>query len=339
MMWNDAPTSPFVLNEKGKEKQRVKREQAAVKIQKRWWMHMTKRLFKLLKHTIRAAEYCISYDILKRVSPLEAELLKEPTIQYKVRFRFAGCDFPPFIIFKIFCKSRTKNNQYISGKRVITSESKAAVDACKLMGYRMYYNQILQDELQNKRHGITDEIDIATIRDYMQYASHMDESPAYYGGRHNCWRKLTLENWPRAMMVYDIMDYAQSGNLSARLRAELPFLLLKPQNEETCRAQILAVCQIRSMSPGFITTSLSRQEQKAAQRMSQRRSYQARQKIAKMKKVYKAAKEEDLSSPLSDHSAGDPGPENQFSNEDWEQEAVMLYDWARSLQTEDIWED
>ncbi|XP_058040582.1 uncharacterized protein CXorf58 homolog isoform X3 [Ahaetulla prasina] len=282
MMWNDAPTSPFVLNEKGKEKQRVKREQAAVKIQKRWWMHMTKRLFKLLKHTIRAAEYCISYDILKRVSPLEAELLKEPTIQYKVRFRFAGCDFPPFIIFKIFCKSRTKNNQYISGKRVITSESKAAVDACKLMGYRMYYNQILQDELQNKRHGITDEIDIATIRDYMQaietspppeesevtstkdlpprpassssseddlmYASHMDESPAYYGGRHNCWRKLTLENWPRAMMVYDIMDYAQSGNLSARLRAELPFLLLKPQNEETCRAQILAVCQIRPLT-------------------------------------------------------------------------------------------
>ncbi|KAL7983707.1 hypothetical protein Chor_000583 [Crotalus horridus] len=225
-------------------------------------------------------EYCISYDILKRVSPLEAELLKEPTIQYKVRFR-------------------TKTNQYISGKRVITSESKAAVDACKLMGYRTYYNQILQDELQNKRHGITDEIDIATIRDYMQ-----------------------------------------SGKLSARLRAELPFLLLKPQNEETCRAQILAVCQIRSVSPGFITTSLSRQEQKAAQRMSQRRSYQARQKIAKMKKVYKAVKEEDLSSPsLSDHSAGDPGPKNQFSNEDWEQEAVMLYDWARSLRTEDIGED
>uniref|UniRef100_A0A8C5RJY3 Uncharacterized protein n=1 Tax=Laticauda laticaudata TaxID=8630 RepID=A0A8C5RJY3_LATLA len=189
-------------------------------------------------------EYCISYDILKRVSPLEAELLKEPTIQYKVRFRFAGSDFPPFIIFKIFCKSRTKTNQYISGKKVITSESKAAIDACKLMGYRMYYHQILQDELQNKRHGITDEIDIATVRDYMQYASHMDETPAYYGGRHNCWRRLTLENWPRAMIVYDIMDYAQSGKVSARLRAELPFLLLKPQNEETCRAQILAVCQI-----------------------------------------------------------------------------------------------
>ncbi|XP_013931165.1 PREDICTED: putative uncharacterized protein CXorf58 homolog isoform X2 [Thamnophis sirtalis] len=294
MMWNDTPISPFVLNEKEKEKQRVKREQAAIKIQKRWWMHMTKRLFKLLKHTIRAAEYCISYDILKRVSPLEAELLKEPTIQYKVRFRLAGSDFPPFIIFKIFCKTRTKNNQYISGKRVITSESK--------------------------------------------YASHMDETPAYYGGRHNCWRRLTLENWPRAMIVYDIMDYAQSGKLSARLRAELPFLLLKPQNEETCRAQILAVCQIRSMPPGF--TSLSRQEPKADQRMSQRRSYQARQKIAKMKKIYKAMKEEDLSSPsLSDHSAGDPGPENEFSNEDWEQEAVRLYDWARALRTEDIWED
>ncbi|XP_063161258.1 uncharacterized protein CXorf58 homolog [Candoia aspera] len=302
---------------------------------------MTKRLFKLLKHTIRAAEHCISYDILKRVSPLEAELLKEPTIQYKVRFRFAGSDFPPFIVFKIFSKTGTRSNQYISGKRVITLASKAAADACKLMGYRTYYNQILQDELQYKMHGITEEIDIATVRDYMQYASHMDETPAYYGGRHNCWRRLTLENLPRAMILYDIMDYAQSGKLSARLRAELPFLLLKPQNEETSRAQILAVCQIRSLSSGPITTSPSRRERKAAQRTSERRSNQARQKIAKMKEVYRAVKEEeDLSSPsLSDHSAGDARTEHLFAIEDWEQEAVRLYDWTRSLQTEDIWED
>ncbi|KAM6447181.1 uncharacterized protein CXorf58 homolog [Liasis olivaceus] len=340
-MWSGTRASPHGLSENEKERQRAQREQAVKKIQKIWWMHMTKRLFKLLKHTVRAAEYCISYDILKRVSPLEAELLKEPTIQYKVRFRFAGSDFPPFIVFKIFYKSGTKSNQYISGKRVITSASKAAVDACKLMGYRTYYNQILQDELQYKRHGITDEMDIATIRDYIQYASHMDETPAYYGGRHNCWRRLTLENLPRAMILYDIMDYAQSGKLSARLRAELPFLLLKPQNEETCRAQIFAVCQIRSLSPGLIATSLSRQEQKVAQRTSKRRSYQARRKIAKMKEVYRAVKEEeDLSSPsLSDHLIGDPSPRSLFSNEDWEQEAVMLYDWSRSLQTEDIWED
>lgn len=32
-------------------------------------------------------EHCIGYDILKRVSPLEADLLKEPTVLCKVRFR------------------------------------------------------------------------------------------------------------------------------------------------------------------------------------------------------------------------------------------------------------
>lgn len=36
------------------------------------------------------------------------------------------------------------------------------------MGYRKYYNQMLQDELNYKKYGITDEIDIATIKDYMQ---------------------------------------------------------------------------------------------------------------------------------------------------------------------------
>lgn len=39
------------------------------------------------------------------------------------------------------------------------------------MGYRNYYKQILQDELQFKRYGITDEIDVATVKDYMQVSN------------------------------------------------------------------------------------------------------------------------------------------------------------------------
>uniref|UniRef100_A0A6J0TBA7 Uncharacterized protein CXorf58 homolog n=1 Tax=Pogona vitticeps TaxID=103695 RepID=A0A6J0TBA7_9SAUR len=323
-------------------RQRPEEEQAAKTIQRVWWIHIRKRLFKLLKHTICAAEHCISYDILKRVSPLEAELLKEPTIQYKVKFRFAGSEFPPFIVFKIFCKSVGQSNQYLSGKRVITSRSEAAVDACKLMGYRKYYNQILRDELQHKKYGIIDEMDVATIRDYVQYVSYVDETPAYFGGRHNYWRKLSLENFPRAMMLYDIMDYAQSGKLSARLRMELPFLLLKPQNEETSRAQVLAVCQIRSPAPCLTTANLSTAERMLARTISERRSYRARQKIAKMRKVYKTKKGEEHSSSSSDRSRSDHSlaeKESLFSDEDWEQEAVRLYDWARSLQAEDLGED
>ncbi|KAJ7319542.1 hypothetical protein JRQ81_019053 [Phrynocephalus forsythii] len=328
-----------------KEGPRFEDEQAVITIQRFWWIHIRKRLFKLLKHTIRAAEHCISYEILKRVSPLEAELLKEPTIQYKVRFRFAGPDFPPFIVFKIFCKPAGQSSQYLSGKRVITSRSEAAVDACKLMGYRKYYNQMLRDELQHKKYGIIDEMDVATIRDYVQYLSYMDETPAYFGGKHNYWRKLTLENFPRAMMLYDIMDYAQSGKLSTRLRMELPFLLMKPQNEETSRAQVLAVCQIRSPTPCLTTAGLSRSERMLARRISERRSYQARQKIAKMRKLYKRKKGEEHhlhSQSSSDHSGSDHSladKESIFSDEDWEQEAVRLYDWSRSLQAENLGED
>ncbi|XP_053164623.1 uncharacterized protein CXorf58 homolog [Hemicordylus capensis] len=329
-----------------KTKRRARKEKAVKLIQRMWWTHLRKRLFKLLKHTIRAAEYCISYDILKRVSPLEAELLKEPTIQGKVRFRFAGSDFPPFIVFKIFCNSRGQGNQYISGKRVITS-SEAAVDACKLMGYRKYYNQMLIDELNYKKYRITDEMDVATIKDYVQYTSHLDETPAYFGGKHNYWRKLSLENFPRTMIIYDIMDYAQSGKLSSRLREELPFLLLRPQNEETCHAQLMAVCEIRAPTPCLTTASFSRLVQKQVHRPTERRSYQARQKIAKMKKAYKDEKEkvEQKKDIASNHSQAalslHEGPSNLslFSDEDWEQEAVKLYDWSRSLKAEDIGKD
>ncbi|XP_003218932.1 uncharacterized protein CXorf58 homolog [Anolis carolinensis] len=328
-------------DELGKRRRRIAEEQAVKLIQRFWWTHIRKRLFKLLKHTIRAAEHCISHEILKRVSPLEAELLKEPTIQYKVRFRFAGSVFPPFIVFKIFCTPGNQGSQYMSGKTVITSTTKAAVDACKLMGYRKYYNQMVWDELQYKKYGIIDEIDIATIRDHVQYISRLDETPANFGGRHNYWRKLSLEHFPRTMIMYDIMDYAQSGKLSERLRRELPFLLLRPQNEEVSRTQFLAVCQIRSPTPCPTTACLSKRDRTSLRRISERRSFQARQKVSKMRKVYKTKKgEEELNHPTSSyhlrsfHSPTDN--ESLFSDEDWEQEAVRLYDWARSLRSEDI---
>ncbi|XP_042314683.1 putative uncharacterized protein CXorf58 homolog isoform X2 [Sceloporus undulatus] len=351
------------INSKGGAQRhfRIDEDVAVRVIQKSWGTQIRKRLFKLLKHTICAAEHCISYEILRRVSPLEAELLKDPTIQYRVRFRFAGSEFPPFIVFKIFCRSAKHGNQYISGKTVITSTSEAAVDACKLMGYRKYYNQMLWDEIQYKKYGIIDQMDVATIRDYVQvsitysfftsfmgsgnekqYVSHMDETPAYVGGRHNYWRKLSLENFPRTMIMYDIMDYAQSGKLSERLRLELPFLLLRPQNEETSRAQLLAVCQIRSPVPCPTTACLSKADRMSVTRLSERRSYQARQKIAKMRKVYRANKkqEEELHRAfLSDRSGSYHSlaeNESLFSDEDWEQEAVRLYDWSKSLHAEDI---
>ncbi|XP_015270921.1 PREDICTED: putative uncharacterized protein CXorf58 homolog [Gekko japonicus] len=320
----------------------IQEEKAAKTIQRAWWIHVKTRLFKLLKHTICAAEHCISQDILKRVSPLEAELLKDPSILCKVRFRFAGSNFPPFIVFKIFCISGGQGSKYISGKTIITPRSEAAVDACRLMGYRKYYKQMLQDELQFKKYGVTDEVDVATVKDYMQYSSHLDETPAYFGGRHNYWRRLSLENFPRAMIMYDIMEYAQCGKMSARLRCELPFLLLRPENEETYRAQLMAVCQIRFVTPKPTTVSPLGLVRWSAPRSSERRSYQARQKIAKMRKAYKLDKEKmeqkmDISTPLTGHQEVkiplQEGTANRalFVEEEWEKEAAKLFAWSKSL--------
>uniref|UniRef100_A0A8C0GYY1 Uncharacterized protein n=1 Tax=Chelonoidis abingdonii TaxID=106734 RepID=A0A8C0GYY1_CHEAB len=219
-------------------------ELAAKIIQRAWWSHIDRRLFRLLTHTIRAAEHCITYEIMRRVSPLEAELIKDLSMQCKVRFRFAGHEFPPFIVFKIFHNTGGQGSKYISGKRTISPASEAAVDACKLMGHRKYYDQMIWDELQYQNHKIIDEIDVATVKDYMQYISNLDETPAYFGGRDNCWRKLSLENFPRTMIIYDIMDYAQSGTLSNPLKEKLTFLLLRPQNEELRHDQLMTVSRL-----------------------------------------------------------------------------------------------
>ncbi|XP_054829460.1 uncharacterized protein CXorf58 homolog [Eublepharis macularius] len=339
-MWSSYDPSSFAESSDEKRK-RIQKEKAAKTIQNAWWIHVKTRLFKLLKHTIRAAEHCISYDILKRVSPLEAELLKDPSILCKVRFRFAGTNFPPFIVFKIFCISGGQGSKYLSGKTIITSRSEAASDACRLMGHRKYYKQILQDELQYKRYGVTDEIDVATVKDYMQYSSHLDETPAYFGGRHNYWRRLSLENFPRTMIMYDIMEYAQSGKMSARLRCELPFLLLRPENEETYHAQLMAVCQIRFVTPHPAMASPLGLDRRSAT-TSERCSYQARQKIAKMRKAYKLNKEKkeqklDISTPLTGHQEAkiplQEGTVNQtlFVEEEWEKEAAKLFAWSKSL--------
>nr|XP_060626092.1 uncharacterized protein CXorf58 homolog isoform X1 [Anolis sagrei ordinatus] len=333
--------------DEGNRRRRIAEEQAVNLIQKFWWTHIRKRLFKLLKHTIRAAEHCISHEILKRVSPLEAELLKEPTIQYKVRFRFAGTVFPPFIVFKIFFTPGNQGNQYMSGKTVITSTTKAAVDACKLMGYRKYYNQMLWDELQYKKYGIMDEIDIATIRDYVQ--------SLHLGSVFN-------------FSILDLMALVRMAcSWAARIRPSISFfrvpfvshihvfslsiwLSIFPRNCPWSAffrqfSLLLWIVFLRSPVPCPTTACLSKRDRMSLRRISERRSYQARQKVSKMRKVYRTKKgeEEELDHPSSSyhlrslHSPTDN--ESLFSDEDWEQEAVRLYDWARSLRSEDIGED
>jgi len=52
----------------------------------------------------------------------------------------------------------------------------AARSACKLMGTRVFYNQLMTDTLLHQVHGITDEVDVSTLKDYMKVA----ESRSYF---------------------------------------------------------------------------------------------------------------------------------------------------------------
>ncbi|XP_073523617.1 uncharacterized protein CXorf58 homolog isoform X2 [Phyllobates terribilis] len=317
---------------------------AVIQIQRAWRCHRNKQIFTLLKHAAQAAEKCATYEILKKISPLEAELLKDPGMQCKVRFRFAGYEFPPFIVFKIFHSSGGHGSRYITGKRIIIPSSEAATDAFKLMGHRAYYEQMVYDQLEHQKYRITDVVDVATFKDYMQYTSHLDEIPAHRGGRDNCWRRLSLKNMPRTTLMYDIMDYAESGTLSSRLKAEMKLLLQLSHSEDVQRRQLSAVTQIRSPVPppsSAISTYLS-SLYSAAPRNSSRRSQKARRKVAKMKRFYGPGREEEqeedetrvVNRPLFS-SEQEQSNQVMFTNDDWDEEAEKLYAWSQSLSLEE----
>ncbi|KAF3812934.1 hypothetical protein GH733_019276 [Mirounga leonina] len=183
---------------------------SAQRIQRAWLSHMDKTIFQLLKHTVCAAECCVTHEILKKVSPLEAELLKDPSMK---------------------CKG--------------------VADARKMMGEKKFYHQ---------------------------YSSLLDETPASSGGRNNYWRKLNLKNIPRTMIIYDIVDYAESGIISNRLQKEMKYLSRRPQTEEM---------PIKPLYRPY--------RQQNQMKHLGRRSKQAQMKVEKMKKAYKMAKEKTAS--------------------------------------------
>ncbi|XP_028935567.1 putative uncharacterized protein CXorf58 homolog [Ornithorhynchus anatinus] len=326
----------------------LERELAATVIQRAWWSYRDQSLFQLLKHTICAAEHCVTQEILKKVSPLEADLVKDPSMRCKVRFRFGGENFPPFIVFKIFRHPGGCGSKYISGKKTFRPTSEAMVDARRLMGNRKYYNQMIQDQLQYQKHKIADEIDVVTLKDHMRYVSYLDETPAHLGGRNNCWRRLSLENFPRATIMYDIMNYAQSGSISGRLQKELRFLLQRPSDEEMKRHQAALVAQIRCSSPSSSTSFSPRYRQGAeSPRPLGRRSRRARQKVAKMKRAFRRDQERRQKPiphpksptaerrPVARPASGARRVQTAPSDDDWEQEVTELYAWSQGLRLED----
>lgn len=274
--------------------QKELRNRAAGVIERAYLSYRDKQMFTLLKHAVRAAEQSWTHEILRKISPREAELVNDPSVNAKVRFRFGGSEFPPIILFKIYLVSN--GTKYISGKKQIRAASNAAADSCRLMGNRKFYDQMIIDACQYEKDKVTDEVDVTTLKDYMQYISNMDETPCYLGGKENYWRQLTLQDLPRNSIIFDIVEYLQTKTPTERLRDEIPTLMSRPITQDVQLQHIRAITRMHSPTqtlplPRTATTQRSPMR-------SQRRSLQSRKRAAKMKKMYVVADDQDTTTQL-----------------------------------------
>ncbi|TPX61662.1 hypothetical protein PhCBS80983_g00986 [Powellomyces hirtus] len=169
----------------------------------------------------------MTLEILRRLCPKEAELMRDPVVQAKVRFRFGGASFPPTIMYKIFTKSTSVH--YYSGNRLIQADTQAAVDSCTMMGVRLYSENVMRNEYQNRGLKVAHPDEVTNRLDFVQYISSLDQKPAYMGGRNNTWRELTVT--PSAGfpdLVCDMSSRSRGG-----YRKQTSFRILRSDSRQT----------------------------------------------------------------------------------------------------------
>ncbi|XP_022346089.1 uncharacterized protein CXorf58-like isoform X2 [Crassostrea virginica] len=337
------------LRQPQKTERELIRQAAAMIIERQWIAYRDKQMFRLLKHAVCAAENSLSKEILRKVCPKEAELLADKVQQVRVRFRFGGQEFPPMIFFKIFIHTEGKGVKYLSGKRVIKPASEASEDSLRNMGNRKFYDQMLQDAMYNQQYRITDEIDVTTLKDYMQYLANVDEAPASLGGKENYWRKLTLDILSRRTIFYDVIDYLYNQRITPRLRQEIPVLVQRPVSQEIKVQHIRAISTLRSESVPMgapLTTPKSKMSGYTSHPISSRRSRQAKARASKLRKMYGLDREGSKLLDSREPTAVSEEPDDYFDKygitgeegedaEEWEREASKLYEWTQELSFND----
>ncbi|KAK6316771.1 uncharacterized protein CXorf58 homolog [Coregonus clupeaformis] len=340
---------------------------AAKKIQICWRSHQDRILFQLMSRTVRAAEHCLAPAILRQLSPREADLVRDPSMHCKVRFRFSGSQFPPVIVFKIFHLGGGR--QYISGKRVFRPSNQATTDTCRMMGNRIFINHIIADEIQRQGSTISDTSYITCMRDFMQYSSHLDELPAYLGGRENTWRSLSLRGLSRNILQWDSLEVGGKGTVADRLKQEL--LLLAPQVPCPLIGGAIPPRMLRSPAapPSSVVSTARHASQPATSYTplpSTRRSGRARTTAARMRHLYILGgtlkdqnnevtekkhnpkgieQEKDMEGSVVKPEAPqivlplrleEDSSEDSLSDSEWEEEAEKLCSWTRQLALDDM---
>ncbi|KAI9143241.1 hypothetical protein BKA69DRAFT_1063090 [Paraphysoderma sedebokerense] len=94
---------------------------AGQKIWKAWERYKLRTTFKILKSELLKCQKALTFHLLKKLSPRELEILKDPILQARIRFRFGGSQFPPLIYYKVYTLGT--NVHYFSGNRVIKAGS------------------------------------------------------------------------------------------------------------------------------------------------------------------------------------------------------------------------
>ncbi|KAI9105753.1 hypothetical protein DFS34DRAFT_644561 [Phlyctochytrium arcticum] len=189
---------------------------AANMIGRTWKRYSMRLTFRWLKDNLIKAERSMTLEILRRLSPREAELIKDPVVKAKIRFRFGGEAFPPTIMYKIFTRSNSVH--YYSGHRLISADTQAAVDSCTIMGVRQYSENLLREAYQNRALKISHADEVTNRLEFVQYLSSLDTKPAYMGGRNNGWRELNITPFAATQnLVYDIRSSRGSTRYGSRV--------------------------------------------------------------------------------------------------------------------------
>mmetsp|Transcript_12583 Transcript_12583/g.28911 ORF Transcript_12583/g.28911 Transcript_12583/m.28911 type:complete len:337 (-) Transcript_12583:2407-3417(-) len=183
---------------------------AARKIWKCWKSFRNRRIFAYLRHAVCRAEDSLTHQVLRKISPLEASVLRDPTLNARLRFRFGGSNFPPLILYKIFINA---NVQYIAGTNRILAGSRAAEDACDLMGERKYFDIVLSD-VENCT-PLTDAVlvqDDLSLQTRLKEHSMLDSHAVWLGGRGNGWRVLIDD---RFIINENVLRFAPSRDVQS----------------------------------------------------------------------------------------------------------------------------
>jgi hypothetical protein len=66
------------------------------------------------------------------------------------------------------------------------------MDSCDLMGGRVFYENLMANDYQQRIFNIYEPYDIGTKLEFVKYLNSMDDRPANLGGRNNGWRVLEI---------------------------------------------------------------------------------------------------------------------------------------------------